>query len=67
MTNEERMKAFESITNVVTIYRDSDVKGSSVWCRFAQGSQKLKSKWKFRAYKSIWLIGIIALISYLFI
>lgn len=66
MTNKERMDGFESITDVLTIYRESDAKGGSVWCRFAQGSHKLKSKWKFRLVKSLWFIVIIGVLYYLF-
>lgn len=64
MTNIERAKAFEAIAETVELYK-SGVKGSSGWCLFAQGSNKLRSKWKFRLYKSLWYIGIIAIIYYL--
>lgn len=66
MTNEERLKAMQCITTVIDIYSNSEAKGGSIWCRFAQGSNKLRDKWKYRAVKSVWYIGIIGVIYYLF-
>ncbi len=64
MTNEQRVKAFEAIGLTVELYKNG-VKGESEWCRFAQGSFKLRARWKYYAFKAVQWIVIIAGVYYL--